>query len=484
MKKFIASLVSVLFVGGSISSANTAFYAADNTGNVLAAFTDEQISRSGVVGDNVSYALYSDGTLILSGEGDTYGYADFDSPLFRVNASKIIVEEGITSIGDGLFNSSPVSEVEFPETLTSIGSFSFQFCDNIKEITIPASVKSIGQYAFSMCTSLETVYVPVSVENIGEGVFNGTKWLENKLAESGMNIINGILTDASKCSGEVVIPDTVKSIGNKAFFYAADVTSVVIPDSVETIGEYAFDITAFPSPLVSVTMGKSVSSIGKSAFEFCSYIEAIDLPSTLEIIGESAFTRCERLSSISIPDSVTSIGADAFSYCDKIEELTIPASVSEIDKDTFRECAALKRITFLNPDCEIYDDALTISNSYIPTAGFKPVYNGVICGYEGSTAQAYAEKYGYTFEALGETSKLGDVNGDGLINAVDASKILVFFAQLQDGSASAAAKDIAVCDVNKDGIINAVDASLVLVYTTVIAEDPTVTLEEFVDSRK
>ncbi len=89
----------------------------------------------------------------------------------------------------------------------------------------------------------------------------------------------------------------------------------------------------------------------------------------------------------------------------------------------------------------------------------------------------------FSFIEKAPAAKTGDVNGDGLINAVDASKILVFFAQLQDGVTEATENDFAACDVNGDGVINAVDATLVLVYSTLLAEDPSLKLEDFVASR-
>lgn len=96
-------------------------------------------------------------------------------------------------------------------------------------------------------------------------------------------------------------------------------------------------------------------------------------------IGDKAFCDCKSLKSVTIPDLVTKICSGAFSCCD-----------------------SLKSTTLLNPDCKIAYDPDTISNGY---DGFADVYyNGVIRGYENSTAQAYAEKFGYKFERSGDYS--------------------------------------------------------------------------------
>lgn len=93
-------------------------------------------------------------------------------------------------------------------------------------------------------------------------------------------------------------------------------------------------------------------------------------------------------------------------------------------------------------------------------------FNGTICGYDGSTAEKYAAKYGYNFKSLGKApNRLGDVNNDGKINAVDASEVLSYYANVstnKDGGFTDSQKNAA--DVNHDGLINAVDASCILSY--------------------
>ena len=83
-----------------------------------------------------------------------------------------------------------------------------------------------------------------------------------------------------------------------------------------------------------------------------------------------------------------------------------------------------------------------------------------------------------------EEPSLGDVNGDNIINAVDASKILVLYANINSGEAEVTKQDMAVCDVNGDNMLNAVDASLVLAYYADLALKPELTLETFLEDRK
>ena len=109
-------------------------------------------------------------------------------------------------------------------------------------------------------------------------------------------------------------------------------------------------------------------------------------------ISNGAFGNCYSLNSVTIPGSVTSIGRQAFVNCYELTDITIPGSVTSISYLVFKGCSGLTGVTILNPDCIIGD-------------GDYDVFEGcpaalVIRGYEGSTAQAYAQAAGMNFAAL------------------------------------------------------------------------------------
>ena len=153
----------------------------------------------------------------------------------------------------------------------------------------------------------------------------------------------------------------------------------------------------------------------------------------------------------------------------------VPETVTNIKSRAYQLCKSLESVTILNPECQIESDAF----SY---------FSGCIYGYSNSTAQRFAEEKNLAFISLGEAPikeiALGDSNGDGIINAVDASRILVLYAGLSSGEAEATDKDFAACDINGDKLINAVDASLVLAYYASLAQSPDLTLEAFLEERK
>ena len=112
---------------------------------------------------------------------------------------------------------------------------------------------------------------------------------------------------------------------------------------------------------------------------------------------------------------VTGIEEYGLAFC-TASSVTLPASVTKIEPYALYNCNMLASVTILNPDCKIGDIQGTISNAPDDSTG-REYFTGTIKGYEGSTAQAYALKYGCTFEAI--SSITGDANGDGEFNVSD-----------------------------------------------------------------
>ena len=249
--------------------------------------------------DNLTWKLYEDGKLTISGKGamKDYDYSDNPSPACNnSNVKKVVIEDGVTSIGNSAFDN----------------------CRNLTSITIPDSVSSIGNFVFYGCVSLTSITIPESVTSIGNFAFNGCVSLTS-----------------------ITIPDGVTSIGNDAFSYCVSLTSITIPNSVISIGKYAFDGC---SSLTSVTIPDSVTSIGESAFSNCTSLTSITIPSRVTSIGKSAFQSCSSLTSVTIPDSVTSIGYAAFSYCTSLTTISLSCK-STLKRSDFGDQANLVSYT-------------------------------------------------------------------------------------------------------------------------------------------
>ena len=132
--------------------------------------------------DHVYYTI-SDGTLTISGEGPMDDYLDYGKcPWYEsiargeddvTEVTKIIIEEGITHIGDYAFEDAvDVTSVTLPSSLESIGEHAFAYMNSLSEITIPENVSSIGDGAFKYCSSLTEIVIPENVTSIGDDAFN------------------------------------------------------------------------------------------------------------------------------------------------------------------------------------------------------------------------------------------------------------------------------------------------------------------------
>ncbi len=363
---------------------------------LVLSFTVSAGASSGTSGD-CTWTLDENYTLTISGNGATanhnmscsevwmgqgnYSYSYYVSNHFPHTAKNVIIEEGVTSIGDyAFFGCTEIESITIPSSLISIGYGAFgcfenpnsgwgggsatpvfidlaissvyitdmeawcniSFEDNplsgslylnnslITKLGIPRGVTSINDYSFSNCKSITSVVVPDTVTSIGSSAF------ENCSALTSMDI-----------------PDTVTSIGNSAFYGCSSLTSIDIPSGITSIGASTFyDCSA----MTSINIPNSVTFIGNSAFYGCSAMTSMSIPNSVTSFGDFAFYNCSRLKSVLIPDRVTSIGSSAFENCFALTSVNIPDSVTSIGSSAFKNCSTLASV-------DISDGATAIEDS-------------------------------------------------------------------------------------------------------------------------
>ena len=264
--------------------------------------------------------------------------------------------DGVTKIGSDEFDGcSRLTNVVIGNGVTSIGERGFFYCSSLTSITIPDSVTSIGNCAFSGCSSLTSVHISDIAKwcAISFDYFDANPLMDaHNLYVNGVLVKDLIIPDSVTSIGDyafsgctelssVIIPDSVTSIGRGAFV-CCGLTSVTIPDSVTSIGWRAFDSC---SKLTRVTIGNGVTSIDGSAFESCTGLTSVTIGNSVTSIPTNAFYGCNKLTTVIIPDSVTSIGDSAFNGCSGLTSITIPDSVTSIGSNAFNGCSGLTRIT-------------------------------------------------------------------------------------------------------------------------------------------
>ncbi len=185
-----------------------------------------------------------------------------------------------------------------------------------------------------------------------------------------------IITDCNQeATGTLTIPATiggkpVVKIDDYAFDYCLNLTKIVLPDSVKTIGNSSF---AYCTMLQNITLGKNLEMIDSRAFLSCSSLTQISLPSSLTTISYYAFQDCTALKSITIPEGVMIISAGAFQGCSAMTSISIPNSISYIGDAAFSGCTSLP--------VTVYDNGNYIGNSKNPYVVFVGPRNDLITTY-------------------------------------------------------------------------------------------------------
>ena len=323
-----------------------------------------------------------------------------------MSLTTIKLPDSINSYDTYVFqNCKSLTNVPIPDALTTIPNYAFYGCESLTSIDWPSNITSIGQYAFFGTKSLKSVQIPDTVTtintfafansgltsvNIGKGVTSigtaafgcpdlteitvnsqNTKYTSDSagILYQGNNIMmyptaglideNGTLTLASIPDGKtlgtgalysnkvkkVVLPATLKSIGNYMFDGLTDLEEVVIPEGVTSIGSYAFRNC---TSLRKVNIPDSVTSIGSYAFPNCTNLETVAMTenSQMRTVSSYAFSKCAKLTDFVFGSSISSLGGSAFNGCSSlVVDVVLTDNLSSFGSNVFAY-SGIKSIEF------------------------------------------------------------------------------------------------------------------------------------------
>lgn len=334
------------------------------------------------------------GVLTISGKGDMPAMEEYDAPWedYRDRIQKVVIEKGVTSIGDYAFsNCVRLYEVEMADTVKTVGRYAFAWCWQLGQMELSTGVETIGEYAFAF-NSMTMLTIHKSLATLGNYVFEGSElryilytgsekeweavisgteqWFGDTTVvfdyvpgtpvelESGQSdgiswsLDNeGLLTVSGEgaMSGSapwsryrtyitsVVVEPGVTALSANAFINMSNLTQVSLPNTVTAI-EYGTFMRC--TSLTQVDIPESVVSIGESAFEYTG-LTSVEIPGSVSEIAYGAFKNCESLVDVEIAEGLVSIGESAFSGCVSMTEITLPASLQQIENAAFSYCLTL-----------------------------------------------------------------------------------------------------------------------------------------------
>ena len=180
--------------------------------------------------------------LVIGGTGAMPDYSSLaDRPWndYWKNIKKVVVEEGITALGNSAFRScSNLEEAALPSTLGKIGTSAFYSCTSLDTLVIPYGLTEIGENSFGNCSSLKSITLPDTLKNIGEYAFYCCGLVEIEIPEGVETIDYRTFCECDSLQS-VILPDTLISIGEDAFYHDSNLT-IIVPEGVQTIGNDAF----------------------------------------------------------------------------------------------------------------------------------------------------------------------------------------------------------------------------------------------------
>ena len=321
------------------------------------------------------------------------------------------VPGSVTAIKNGTFREcNNLKKVILNEGVAKIEGSAFVFCSSLEQIKLPQSLMSIGSGAFDNCTSLISVELPDNAI-ISSDTFRGCKNLSKiVLSDTNNNYIvkNGILYNKNMTrilcypagikDTEFFVPDTVKTIGDFAFYGTKALESINIPDSITNIGTDAFGEC---SGLKEVVIPDSVTSMGEAVFYKCTSLEKVKLSVNITSPNPAVFQYCSSLKEVVLPESMKFISFFMFSYCKEITNIVLPDKLNSVLRSAFQNCDKLKNITVPKNVTTIQDYAFGYYYDE-QSATYKKYDDFTISGYAGSKAQEYAEANGIRFIELNE----------------------------------------------------------------------------------
>ncbi|MCT4600814.1 MAG: leucine-rich repeat protein [Marinifilaceae bacterium] len=337
-----------------------------------------KIKQSGIDYNTNSYILNEDGSILKHWDGNE-AEIDFNKDIrlsnikeignkaFKNNKEshiRIVLPKGLIKINDNAFQLCENLEyVSIPESTDYIGEYAFNRCSKLKTIKLPENLKILDKEAFNG-TGLEKITIPNSIITLGTGVFKYCNNLKEVIIEDGITYISSETFHSCSKLKSIIIPESVSKIDSDAFKSCTSLEEITIPNQIKEIKEGCFTMCKNLSKVIlsenlthirdrafynctkleNIKFPNRIMLIGVGAFENCSNIKSISLPKSLRFIDKQAFAKCINLSNIEFPEELRFINSGSFIGCTSLIEISLPKMIRGIGDYAFAKCINLKQV--------------------------------------------------------------------------------------------------------------------------------------------
>lgn len=240
----------------------------------------------------------------------------------RTGLQAVSLPDSLRRIANSAFSRcTSLSSVDIPAGVTSIGTEAFSENFSLQRVSLPEGLTFLGWDAFSDCTSLTAVALPMGLRELDGNPFaRSPAALSVPEGHPVLAVTDGVLFD--KTRGLLIrypfgdpreayaIPEGTEAVGSQAFYGAEALLKIRFPEGLKSIGDWAF----FNTGVSEIVLPESLVSLGGSAFSSCMNLTSVTLPIGLKSLGERAFSACESLTNLALPKGLKEIGEDAFPY--------------------------------------------------------------------------------------------------------------------------------------------------------------------------
>lgn len=246
-------------------------------------------------------------------------------------------DEGLTSIGQKAFYWSSITELHLPESLKSLSDWMCKDCENLQKVTLPNSLTEIPKGAFKSCKQLTEINIPTALTTIRETAFDECAMLKE------LNLSN--VTTLEECAfrnctqlTKVILAKNLESIPVEAFSSCTSLADVTWPQNLKAISYYAF----YEAPIATLQLPETVTTIGSKAFSNNKAITRFVFP---KHVGKvlNTFSGCTNLTEVVLPEDATEINTEAFMGTG-IKQIIIPEGYTTIMGEAFKNCPQLETI--------------------------------------------------------------------------------------------------------------------------------------------